>query len=252
MKKLLPFSIIGTICIAIAAVNAYGDINGADHRPLSFEDDSEVVEVVIDSNVIASAFQEIPDRDLDLLTKQMRWEMAVYMEADSIYKQRNIFSGLSWIEKMTDDYMSVHLTNVSNLTLKRLDAPKLKSGYVVMSIYTITGENDTADSTIKFYTPESPDTTSLLTLPTKRFFRIPSPSDFFIEDKNGRMSRKALEALLPFHTVAYEISPSGDTLIGRPTIANYLTQELRAQIEPYLAKELKWEWDGKGFVALTR
>ena len=204
--------------------------------------------------IIAKAFRLIPDRDLDILTKPVRQDMVIYMENDSIYKARNIYTGFSWIEKMTPDYMSVHLTDVSNLQIKRLSTKKAGNP-LIMTIYTIAGDSDTADSTIKFYTladPASGDAT-LTELPLKKYFKLPDPKCFYDMKAGGKDSSKDKMTLkdileeMPFHTVAYTISPDSDQLTGYLTMSNYLTLESRKLIDPYIRPELKWYWDGKSF-----
>lgn len=225
--------------------------------------DDEEIAVEADSipsyEIIAKAFRLIPDRDLDILTKPVRQDMVIYMENDSIYKARNIYTGFSWIEKMNPDYMRVHLTDVSNLQIKRLPTKKMGNP-LIMTIYTIAGDSDTADSTIKFYTladPASEDAT-LTELPMKKYFKLPDPK-YFYDMKSGeeaslkeKMKLKDILEEMPFHTVAYTISPDSDQLTGRLTVSNYLTLETRKRLEPYIREELRWDWDGKSFKLITR
>lgn len=200
-------------------------------------------------NMAADAFLLIPDADLDLLPKTTRAQMAIYMANDSIYKARNIYTGLSWIEKMTSDYLKVHLTNVSSMEIKVLPAKKLK-GKLIMTVYTIDGESSTSDSSIKFYLLSNPSTDDayLTSLPMKKFFKLPNPKDFYDTKavKKG-MSIKELLDEMPFHTIAFSIAPDEDLLTGRLTIDNYLTLEQRKKIDPYIRSILTWEWDGEKF-----
>lgn len=200
----------------------------------------------------AMAFLNIPETDLDILAPSQRNEMIIYMMNDSIYKRRNIFSGLSWIEKMTPDYMKVHLTDVSSLQIKILPQSKSKNGQnLVMTIYTIAGETDTADSTIKFYNMNvfGPDSIAIAELPSRKFFTLPDPKKFYNEEKIKTDGEHLSEMMqeMPFHTIAYEISEEGNTLTGKLTIDNYLTTEQRDRIDPYLIRTLRWQWNGKKF-----
>ncbi|MDE6271678.1 MAG: DUF3256 family protein [Muribaculaceae bacterium] len=206
------------------------------------------------TSLVAQAFALIPDADLDILTKEMRKEMTIYMENDSVYRIRNIYSGQSWIDEMNQDYIRIHLTNVSNLQIKSLPYDK-KGINLIMTIYTISGDPETADSTIKFYNlvnPESPDA-SLTELPIKNFFKLPNPKDFYdlkagdLKSAGRKMSMDDIMEEMPFHTIEYSISPKGSDLTGRLTISNYLTMEARKRLEPYMRPELHWAWDGKHF-----
>lgn len=208
-----------------------------------------VAEKESESSPVGEVFLLIPDSDLDLLTTRTKSDMIIYMQADSIYKARNIYAGLSWIEKMTPDYMKVHLTDVSSLQIKMLDSSKM-NGRLAMTIYTVAGESDTADSTIKFYllTGSAGEEQTLTELPAKKFFSIPDPKCFYdMKDAPKDITLGSLLRDMPFHTIAYDIAPSTDILTGRLTISNYLTLEQRRKIDPCIRPELKWKWNGKSF-----
>ncbi len=253
-KLNLPFLKVAGLLLAISFVfTARAHSNIADTTKNPVEDKIEEDSV---TSLTAEVFRLLPDKDIDLLTTSMRTEMIIYMAADSIYKARNIYAGLSWIEKMTPGYMRVHLTDVSSLQIKMLDCPKLK-GKLAMTIYTISGDSETADSTIKFYnlTDEWTAAAKLTELPANKYFRLPDPKAFYdLKNAPKDMSLSSVLQEMPFHTVAYEISPAKidgeDILTGRLTVSNYLTLEQRKKIDPYIRPILKWRWTGKNFVLL--
>lgn len=190
-----------------------------------------------DTITAAEAFIKIPYTELDLLGESQRRDMIDYMQADSIRKTPNVFMGLSWIEEMTADYMRVHLTDASNLQIKVLN---LRKGGVpiVMTIYTVGAENNTVDSTIKFYD------NSMNPLQASKFFRLPDPKEFFNINNGSKISYKELEEILPFYTISYTIPSSSDILTARLTITDHLTLEAAEKIKPYLRQQLQWEWNG--------
>ncbi len=209
------------------------------------------------SSLVVQAFGLIPDADLDILTKDMRSEMSIYMENDSIFHIRNIYGGLSWIEEMNEDYLRIHLTDVSSLQIKSLPCQK-KGINLIMTIYTISGEPETADSTIKFYNllnPYSPEAI-LSPLPANKFFKLPDPKDFYdlkagdAQAGERKLSMNDIMEEMPFHTVRYTISPQGNELTGELTMSNYLSMEARKRLNPYIRPTLRWIWDGKHFSQL--
>lgn len=251
-KSLLKYAIV-LLCAILAGGYCYAQYSGGLSIPGVKNNTSAAVEDSIKRYPAAEALQLMPVSDVPLLSEMMRFEMVTYkIEADSIKKVRNVFAGQSWIEEMTPDYLKVHLSDVSSLTVKRLDAPKMKGKNLIMSLYTIAGDSDTADSTLKFYSmSEDKDGTMALTaLPTKRFFKLPAPSDFYVIPRDSKMREKDLNEEFPFHTVEYTIDADSGVLTGRPTIDNYLTEEQRERLQPYLVKEIKWKWNGKEFKRL--
>lgn len=192
----------------------------------------------------AEAFVKIPRQDLDILTISMRQDMIDYMQADSIVHKRNVFYGESWIEKMTDNYIRVHLTDASNIQLKVLPLAK-GDKQVVMTIYTITADNGTSDSTLKFFNEEMTE------LPRQQFFSLPDPKDFydFPKDKKSdkKIDKKEIYDIMPFYTIKYDITPDSDLLQGTLTMSDYLTLEQKVKVEKYLHPEMSWLWTGKKF-----
>jgi hypothetical protein len=197
------------------------------------------MQVAVDTITAAQAFLRMPQQDLDLLSTSMRRDMLDYMEQrDSVYKKANVFMGLSWIEEMRPDYIKVHLSDVSNLVIKVL--PDSKGGLpVVMSIYTIDDGNDTADSTVKFFS------NSMQPLAAKKLMKMPDPTEFYNLPKDAPLSKRDLEQMLPFYTIAFSVSPDSDVMTGQLTSANLLSTEQSEQIKPYLHSKLIWRWDGR-------
>lgn len=242
---LLPMMLVALIGMAASIPSSAESVASPEEQAVEAKDTA--------TSVVAEAFELIPDRDLDILTPSMRSDMIIYMQqTDSAYHIRNIYAGQSWIERMTEDYLRVHLTDVSDIQIKELPYSK-KGQKLVMTIYTVAGEADTADSTIKFYTlgPNRNDSTVLTEVPAKKFFDLPNPKDFYDikagdESTTGRhLSMDDIMEEMPFHTVAYTIEPGKNVLTGHLTMSNYLTLEARRKIEPYLRPELQWAWDGK-------
>ena len=202
----------------------------------------EVVEVS-DSTIFTAgdAFIAMPRQYLDILTISMRQDMLDYMLADSIRRQQNVFLSESWIEKMTPDYMSVHLTDASSLQIKILPLIDKKWGEnVVLTIYTVTADNGMADSTLKFWSEDMKE------LPLQKFFTLPDPKSFFSFPKGEKVNKKEIYELIPFYTIRYSIGPGPAELQGELTNSDYLTLEQAAKVKPYLRPGKSWIWrDGK-------
>lgn len=196
-----------------------------------------------DTVTAASAFLNYPQQQLDLLTKSMRLDMLDYMQQrDSVYKKANIYMGLSWIEEMRPDYIKVHLSDVSSLQIKVFDKG-YRGAPLVMSVYTIDDGDGTADSTLSFFDAE------MRQLPSRKFIKTPSPTDFYNIPKDAPVSVKDMEEALPFYTIALTADADSGNLSGELTAANGLTLEERRRLAPYLHTRLQWLWDGRKFSA---
>lgn len=199
------------------------------------------VKTATDTITAATAFLEMPQQELDLLTRSMRQDMLDYMQQrDSVFKKANIYRGLSWIETLKPDYISVRLSEVSSLQIKLL-SPKGSGLPLVMAVYTIDDGNGTADSSVSFYD------NSMRRLPTGKYFKVPEAKDFYIIPKDSPVSRRELEEILPFYTFSISVDPATGNLTGSMTSSNLLTLEQSERLKPYLRETLHWDWTGKNF-----
>lgn len=184
------------------------------------------------------AFMELPSGELDLLSKNTRFDMLAYFDNDSIYKAPNNLRGTSYLEKVTDNYLLVRLSEASTLQLKVL---KLKNGNdILMSIYTTGGEGDAQDSDIKFYDA------ALKPLDSKKYLKAPELKTFF-QTKGYKTKMKEIEEILPFYAIYYQASPDNSNLKATLTLGDILTVENQKLIEMFLLPTVTLAWDGKSF-----
>lgn len=185
------------------------------------------------------AFLEMPSGVLDLLSKDTRSDMLIYYDNDSIYKAKNNLDGVSFLETVTPDFISIRLTDASRMQLKVL---KLKNGSeIVMNIYTTGTEGDSGDSDVTFYDSR------LKPLDKEKLLPSPRLSDFF-DTKGYKTKMKEIEEILPFFTVAYEAGPQDSSLKANLTYGDRLTVEDTKILELLLKPEITYQWNGKVFL----
>ncbi|MDE5876371.1 MAG: DUF3256 family protein [Muribaculaceae bacterium] len=201
-----------------------------------------------DTISVRRAFVELPATTLDLLPHDTRLDMLDYFDVDSIYRAPNTMDGRSWLETVTQNYMKVVMTPVSTLEIKVL--PGGKRGDTVMTVYTIGGGSQAADSEVQFYDA------ALRPLDTSKLFKPAVLSDFVEvpKDKAGKsttgeapLTKRDIEALVPFPTVEYSASPENTSLTGRLTVGKYMDLESYRRLEPCLTGPVTYRWDGTRF-----
>lgn len=198
--------------------------------------------VTPESFTAADVFVAMPQSDLYILSKETRQDMVDYMKVDSIAKKLNTFRGKSWIERMTPDFIKVRLTDASSLQIKILETSNRKYPKIAVSIYTVGAENNTTDSTLKFFD------SSMQELPMKKFFTLPDPENFYEIPKDSNVKLEDLLEIMPFYTFEYNISENNPPILSAElTMADYLTSEQQKKVLPYLKKNLLWTWNGKNF-----
>ena len=184
------------------------------------------------------AFLEMPVGKLDLLSKNTRFDMLVYYDNDSIYQATNNLKGMASLQTVTDNYLSVRLTDASTLQIRILP---LKNGNdIVMTIYTTGREGDALDSSIRFYN------TKFEELPTEKFFREPKLSLFF-QTKGYKTNMKEIEDMLPFYSIYYQANPDNCNITGKLTLGDILTMEDQRLVEMFLKENVTFVWNGSKF-----
>mgnify|MGYP000535548494 FL=1 len=137
----------------------------------------------------------------------------------------NTMNGFSTLQKLTNDYLLLQTTERSTVEMKLL--PLVNNTYVVCMISTVNGP--VPDSRIEFFTTnwEPLATSDLFTQPT---------SDWYIKQGIDKKDEAYQEAAshLDMDLIQYRLSPDDQTLTAIYTTPQYLSQEAREKIEPYL------------------
>lgn len=191
-----------------------------------------------DEITVRQVFADLESPALELLTKEMRLDMLDYWDVDSVYKVSNVMDGLSWIEKKTDSYLKVHITNVSNIEIKIL--PEKKEN-IVMTIYTVGSDPQAADSQINFY-----DST-LKPIETSKHLKLPELKDFFEIPKGSRTSMKEIREMVPFPTIAYSVSPDLNQLTATLTVGSYISPDDWNIVKLFVKPDITADWKKEKF-----
>lgn len=186
-----------------------------------------------DTLTAREVFTRLPLGVLDLLNRSTRLDMLDYYDADSLWRAPNAMEGYSRLNEVRPDYLSVEVTEVSNLTIRILNA---KKGVVVMTLYTVGTDEEGRDTEIQFFD------SALNPLPTDKFISIPRPEDFLDIPKG--VNRKEIEALIPFPTIEWAVAADAPILTGRMTLGNHLPIESADRLRPLLRPEITRVWDG--------
>lgn len=162
--------------------------------------------------------------------------MLDYYAADSIAKIPNVMEGLSFLDKVTRDYVKANLTPVSTITVKVLP---LKRGEVVMTAYTIGDKDQAYDTELRFYDSNYTE------LKTAKFIKPATLDDFF--DYPDKESKKRVAELVPFPTVRYEPDVNGTGMSAELTVGQFMSADDYASIKPLLKPRLHYKWTGSKF-----
>lgn len=191
-----------------------------------------------DTISVRRAFMELSSAEMDLLSKDRRFEMLIYFDNDSIHKAPNNLGGRSYIEQLTPGFISVKLSDSSSLQIEVL--PTVSGSEIVMTVHTVGDDVRNADSEIAFYD------SSLRPIATAKLFSTPSLTDFMNPSQKKRI--KEAEMLLPFMNIVYESKADGTTLIARLSYKDIVSMEDARRLDELLIPTVSYIWNGKKYI----
>lgn len=189
----------------------------------------------------SEAFETLPAKVMTLLDKDIRKMMISNYTPDSVTLFPNALEGVSYLcNPMTENYLCVQITPVSQLAVRVLRGKKRDESIVVTS-YTL-GDSLTAhDSELMFYNAD------MQPLKREKYIKIADSKDFF--DFRGATKEEKHEALksVPFPTVEYSLSPDSDTITARLTIGQFMGKEEYEKLQRWILPEILYYWDGSHY-----
>ena len=161
---------------------------------------------------MTSVFTAMPDQYIPQLEHAWRKDLVDLYISGKESRLKNTMNGFSTLQKLTNDYLLLQTTERSTVEMKLL--PLVNNTYVVCMISTVNGP--VPDSRIEFFT------TNWEPLATSDLFTAASHLDMDL--------------------IQYRLSPDDQTLTAIYTTPQYLSQEAREKIEPYLSEPKVYTW----------
>lgn len=223
----------GLIFPALALIFGMGFQAGADAKVTREGDPST------EGLTVAKVFPELPVTVLDLLPRSTRLDMIAYAQADSLWEAPNALEGLSRIDTISGDYMKVTVTQSSSIAIRIL--PLRKGEELVMTLYTVGGKGNGADTDIRFFSP------AMKELPRDRYFKLPDLKEFFDIPKGSLTSMKEIRGMLPFYTVEYDASAPDGSIVAKMTSGDYINTDDYNILKLFLRPSIIYCWDGKSY-----
>jgi hypothetical protein len=195
--------------------------------------------VGINAQTMEDVFAEMPDEYIHQLDDAWRKDLiSLYKEGKEATLQ-NVMEGKSTLTKLTDDYISLIVSERSKLEMKLL--PLVNDTKLVCMITTVYGP--APDSRVRFFTTEwKPlDQADLLS---------PVGKEWFIEDSVDKNSINYMEAisLLDMDLFEYTLNPDNLELTEEYSTPKYLGTEEKKKAESILKNSpKKYIWEKSHF-----
>lgn len=190
--------------------------------------------LVLQAQDMATLFANMPDPMLPQLEHAWRKDLIDLYRAGKEARLKNTMNGYSTLQKLTADYLLLQVTGRSTTEIKRL--PLVNGTYVICLVETVSAP--VADSRVRFFTTDwqpLADHGLFTPYPAEAFLLAPADST----DATYQDARARLDMTL----VHYRLSPDSLTLRATYTTPDYLSEEDRRGVLPYVRREpltLRW------------
>lgn len=182
-----------------------------------------------------TVFINMPDPYIPQLESAWRKDLIDLFVSGKEARLQNTMNGYSRLLNLTNDYLSLEVTERSSVEMKLL--PLVNNTHIVCMITTVSAP--VADSRVAFYTTEwQPlEATDLFT---------PVSADWFIKEDADKTldAYKDVVARLDIDLIRYQLSPDTQTLTATYTTPLYLSSKEREKVLPYLKDSPKvYTWE---------
>lgn len=182
-------------------------------------------------------FVEMPDSVMPLLTKNNRLDFIDFIDCNMEAVVTNLLDGKSCMKRLTDDYLHVEYTKVSDVEMKLL--PVTDTTDVLCMVTTMKAAVN--DSRVAFFGE------GWVPLLVATHMKEPQLLDFrsSVQSDSAHWAWKKMDVF--FRT--YALSADEATLTCRLTTLEYLNRADREAVEPYVAfSEMVYSWKDGSFV----
>ena len=180
----------------------------------------------------------MPDSVMPLLTKNNRLDFIDFLDSNMDAVVMNRLDGRSRMTTLTDDYTSIDYTRSCKVTMKLL--PVTDSTDVLCMVTTLSAPIE--DSRIAFYNAQWQP------MRADSLVKILQVNDFASGSDDDEARRAWLKVEIPFMT--YTLSAEAPTLECRLSALDYLNDDDRKAIAPYVKREsITLTWGENGFGA---
>lgn len=183
-------------------------------------------------------FIAMPDSLTPLLTKVNKEDCIDFLASNMKAEIKNRFDKSSEMKVLTEDYLQMQMTENSTLEMKLF--PVNDSVKIVCMVKTVC--SSACDSEIRFY-----DISWKKEFPKSDYLQLPAPQTFYLPTDTVSSEVELIKRKADMHVMKAVLSKDDSSLSFIYTTPEYLNQEDREKLSPYLRKEaVVYRWkDGK-------
>ena len=185
------------------------------------------------ARTIKDIFLSEPGYLMPLLPKSAKMDMIDYLSVGQMADVNNALGKGTHFNKVTDNYMSVHISNGSTVELLLMPVSKRDTIVVAVTTFSLPAK----DSRIEFFS-----TDWKRYVRTKSFMKEPTMKDFISIPKGDKTKKETVLAAIDFPVIQYRINPDNNTIIATHSLKEYMSKDDYEKIAPYLRESLEYKF----------
>ena len=187
----------------------------------------------------ATLFAIMPDELLMSVEVNRRKDMIDLFHSGQKAQVENKLKGKATLTALTENFLSVDLSDNSNMQIKLFQAAD--STNIIAVINTVCGP--ACDSRIDFYDQ------NWKALEQRHFIELPDINDFITLPEKSSDEQKYDAEVIDMILMQYSFDPENDTLSISFHPNEYMLDDMYKKVEPYLNDQpVQFSWDGKKFI----
>lgn len=196
-----------------------------------------MISFAVQAQSMKDMIKKAPAEITPLLTNDNKLDFIDFLDSNMKAEARNVFGEISEMTIITKDYTCINMSNSSKTEMKLLP---FGSDTIVCVVNTFMSDS-IADSEIAFYS------SSWKELPSEMFVSFPSIDDFILPDSTVASADSNIREKIDADIISASLNSSNNDIAFTLTTPNYMNEDDRKIVCPYLRKSIVKSWNGKHF-----
>lgn len=192
----------------------------------------------VPARTIRDFFISEPDDIFIIIDKNTRLDLLDYYDGGRIVSTQNALGDDTQLIKVSDNYLSIQLSESSTVEMQ-LIFPSKKDTVIVVNhiVYT-----PVPDSKLMFYNKDWEK------LNNKKFIKEPTIESFINIESLSFKKKKDILDMVEFPLISYSINPQKNKIVASNGLKEYLTKEEYNKIAPYFKNNIEFILKGKKYI----
>lgn len=175
---------------------------------------------------------------LNILDHNTILDMLDYYDSGRKVDATNLLEGTSSIDTVSPQFLSINLTDASEVQVWVSDTIPSKGTVVISHTYL----TPVADGKLEFFSDE------LLPIKDSKIIDMPTIADFIVIPPTSKKSKADILDMIDMPFISYDINSTTGTITATQNLEEFLGKVDYKPLKQYLIHEISYRWNGKRYV----